>query len=252
MEALWGTGILNHPFYWSFFAAYCLIYTFGYLVVFRNWSPKHRPEASSCFISFVHGTPAAVMAMTAIMAAPGGWEFEAPNTYFQSIVLDYSIAYFTVDLLHYIIFYPGDYLFIAHHLATLFVFITCRYLVFHGALAILVLLVLAELTSFCQNVWTLAKMHKAESVVAAKVYDYLSPPFFSLYTVARGFLGPLFFYKMSIFYLSGKARNVMSWWISLSWILVVGTAISVSILWVVDHWLELFRERTTKEEKKAI
>ncbi|XP_078447558.1 DNA-binding storekeeper [Wolffia australiana] len=243
--------LLQSQFYWSFLAAFCLIYALGYLVVFRNWNPKHRPEASSCFISLFHGTPAAIMAALAIKSSPNLLEFGAPNTQFQSIVLDYSIAYFTVDLLHYLLLYPGDYLFIGHHLATLFVFITCRYLVFHGAFAILVLLFLAEITSFCQNVWTLAQMQKNESAIAAKVYELLSPPFLSLYTVVRGFLGPLFFYKMSLFYLSGKAREVMPLWVSLSWIFVVGAAISVSILWVLNNWLELFRERSAEEQKKS-
>ena len=235
--------------FWSFFSAFGLLYTFGYALIFRNWSPKQRPEASSCLISLFHGTPAAIMAAAAIME--NSRDFKAPNTYFQSIVLDYSIAYFTVDLLHYLIFYLEDYLFIAHHLATLFVFITCRHLVFHGAFAILVLLVMAEVTSFCQNVWTLAKMRKGESILAARVYESLSPPFFSFYTVMRGFLGPVFFYKMSRFYLAGKASEVISWWVSLSWIIVVGTAISVSILWIVNNWLELFREWAIEEKEKS-
>uniref|UniRef100_A0A1D1Y2Q4 Transmembrane protein 136 n=1 Tax=Anthurium amnicola TaxID=1678845 RepID=A0A1D1Y2Q4_9ARAE len=240
------TLILDYPFFWVFFTAYCLVYIFAYRVIFWNWSPKARPEASSCIISLVHGTPAAIMAVAAILAVPDNWGFAAPNTDFQCMVLEYSIAYFTTDLLHYVVFYSGDYLFIAHHLATLFVFVTCRFLVFHGAFAILVLLVLAEVTSACQNVWTLAGIQKDESPVAAKVYNYLSPPFYSLYTIARAFVGPLFFYKMSIFYISGKASSVIPLWVSLSWIIVVGGAISVSILWILNHWLELFRD----EEKK--
>jgi hypothetical protein len=50
--------------------------------------------------------------------------------------------------IHYLAFLPGDVLFIAHHLATLFVFLTCCHLVRHSAYA---LLVLAEVTSLLQN-----------------------------------------------------------------------------------------------------
>ncbi|MQL75120.1 hypothetical protein Taro_007484 [Colocasia esculenta] len=243
--SLWAL-VLDNPFLSMFFAAYCFLYIFAYSVVFRNWSPKHRPEASSCFISMVHGTPAAVMAAMAILAADNRG-FAAPNAAFQRLVLDYSIAYFTTDLLHYMVFYPGDYLFIGHHLATLFVFVTCRFLAFHGAFALLVLLVLAEVTSACQNVWTLAGIQKDESPVAAKVYALLSPPFYSLYTVARVLIGPLFFCKMSIFYITGKASDVIPLWVSLSWIIVVGAAISVSILWIMNHWLEFFRDDDKKK-----
>ncbi|MCI69720.1 oxidoreductase aldo/keto reductase family, partial [Trifolium medium] len=69
--------------------------------------------------------------------------FAAANTSFQLTVLDYSIAYFVTDLLHYIVFFPSDVLFIAHHLATLFVIFTCRHVVSHGAFSVVVLLVLA-------------------------------------------------------------------------------------------------------------
>ncbi|KAJ8491959.1 hypothetical protein OPV22_013680 [Ensete ventricosum] len=231
------------------FATFSVIYLIGYFVVFRNWSPKYRLDASSCFISLFHGTPAVLLAVAAILNQPVRG-FASPNTNFQNLVLDFSIGYFAVDLLHYLIFVPGDYLFIAHHLATLFVFVTCRYLVAHGAFSILVLLVLAEVTSACQNVWTLARLRKSELSVAAKIHKNLAPPFYVLYTVMRGFIGPVFFYKMSTFYLSGKASNVIPIWVSASWIIVVGGAILVSIMWISNLWLELFREENGEKKDR--
>lgn len=245
MEAV----IPEYSLFPSFFAMFCLIYLIGYFLIFRKWSSKHRPDASSCFISLFHGTPAVFLSLFAILSQPVRG-FASPNTKLQNLVLDFSIAYFTNDLLHYLIFIPGDYLFIAHHLATLFVFVTCRYLVLHGAFAILVLLAFAEVTSFCQNVWTLAGLRKAELPTAARIYMLLSPPFYALYTVMRGFLGPVFFFKMCAFYLSGKASDVIPMWVSVSWIVVVGAAIMVSILWISNLWMELFREMSQKEEKK--
>ncbi|GMY17225.1 TLC domain-containing protein At5g14285 isoform X1 [Fagus crenata] len=120
-----------------------------------------------------------------------------------------------MDLLHYIAFFPNDLLFIGHHLATLFVFVTCRFLVHHGACAILALLVLAESTSACQNAWTLAKARRDDVALslAEKVCGLLSPPFYALYSIVR--------------------------------------AISVSILWISNLWLELFRKRMSKLEKKV-
>ncbi|KAG6386066.1 hypothetical protein SASPL_112829 [Salvia splendens] len=135
-----------------FFAGYLLLYLIAYSIIFRTWASKLRPEASSCAISLAHGTPAVFLAARAILSDPAP-DFHSSNTPLQSLVLDYSIAYFLMDHVHYLIFYPTDVLFIGHHLATLFVFVTCRYLVYHGPVAILVLLVLAEVTSFCQNMW---------------------------------------------------------------------------------------------------
>lgn len=236
-----------------FLPMFCAIYFLGYFVVFRNWSPKHRPDASSCLISLFHGTPASAMAVAAILnqlARGFGFAFAEPNTPFQNLVLDFSISYFTVDVLHYLILIPGDVLFIAHHLATLFVFVTCRYLALRGAFSLLVLLVLAEVTSACQNLWTLAGFKKSELAIAADVHRFLSPTFYSVYTLMRGLLGPWFFFKMSVFYLSGNASGLIPSWIVISWIVVVGAAISVSILWISNNWMALYREHNSSSAKK--
>lgn len=233
----------------TFFAMFSVIYVIAYFIVFRNWSPKQRPDATSCLISLAHGTPAVVLALYALYTntAIG---FASQNSKSQNLALDFSIAYFTVDLLHFLVLLPGDVLFIAHHLATLFVFVTCRYLVLHGAFAILVLLVLAEVTSACQNIWTLAGLRRADLAMAANVYRILSPPFYVLYSIMRMVLGPLFFLKMSIYYLSGQVDDVIPRWVSVSWIVVVGGAILVSIMWISNLWVELVRERKGISEKK--
>lgn len=233
-----------------FFTGYFFLYLIAYFILFRTWARKLRPEASSCAISLAHGTPAVFLACRAILSDPAR-DFHSQNTPLQSLVLDYSIAYFLMDLVHYLIFYPSDVLFIGHHLATLFVFLTCRYVVYHGAFAILVLLILAEVTSFCQNVWTLASARRSDVKFAAKVYDLLSPPFYALYSVVRGFLGPYFVYRMLVFYLSGAADSVIPKWVWISWVFVVFMAILVSIFWISNRWIELYRERMKKVEKKV-
>ncbi|XP_031108166.1 TLC domain-containing protein At5g14285 [Ipomoea triloba] len=240
------TSIPNLPL---FFAAFLLVYLIAYFIIFRNWKPMLRPEAASCAISFSHGTPAVFLAAAAILSDPDR-SFHSRNTPFQGLVLDFSVAYFLMDLCHYLIFYPSDLLFIGHHLATLFVFLTCRYVVCHGAYAILVLLVLAEVTSFCQNTWTLAAARKSDSQFAAKLYEFLSPPFYALYSVVRGFAGPLFMYQMFVSFLSGAADTVIPRWMWISWIVVILTAISVSILWVFNLWVDLYRQKTLKSGDK--
>ncbi|KAL6864993.1 hypothetical protein ACP4OV_016144 [Aristida adscensionis] len=249
--ASWAAAVEGRWLYPAFLAMYAAIYCVGHLLAFRRWEPRRRLDGASCLISLFHGTPAALAAAAAILAQPAAARgFAAPNTALQGQVLDYSVAYFTMDLLHYLAFLPGDHLFIAHHLATLFVFLTCRYLVRHGALALLVLLVLAEVTSLLQNVWTLAGIWRDQSPAAARLYSALSPPFYALYTLVRGVAGPLFFLKMSAFYLSGRALDVIPWWVRISWIVVVGTAIAVSNLWIWNLWKELFSERKQVAAKK--
>lgn len=234
------------PILFSFFLT---IYLAAHFLVFRNWSPEIRPEAASCLISIFHGTPAVFLATHALFTDPNRG-FSSLNTKTEASVLDYSISYFLMDLIHYLIFSPSDILFIGHHLATLFVFVTCRYLVTRGAYAVLMLLILAEVTSACQNAWTLANARRIDVEFAAKVYDFLSLPFYAFYSVVRGILGPYFVYQMGAFFISGVDGGIIPKWIWVSWLFVVVIAISVSILWVTNLWVQLYRERSAKLEKK--
>lgn len=226
------------------------IYLIGYFIVFRNRTLKNRSEFSSCLISLFHGTPAAILGATAVFA-DSNRGFAAVNTDFQKTVLDYSIAYFITDLLHYVVFFPSDVLFIAHHLATLFVIVTCRHVVSHGAFSVVVLLALAEVTSLCQNIWTLAGACRREDLFAARVYDALSPPFYVMYSIVRGFVGPYFVFRMVMFYASGLAFGLIPTWIWASWAIVVFGAIGVSIMWIYSRWVEFFRERNTSAKLEA-
>ncbi|KAM7484107.1 hypothetical protein LguiA_000116 [Lonicera macranthoides] len=218
-------------------------------IVQVNWSFK-RAEASSCLLSLAHGTPAVCLATYSILNSQTQLNFASLNTTFQNLVLDYSIAYFFIDLFHYLVFIPTDVLFIAHHLATLYVFITCRYVIGHGAFAILGLLVLAEVTSPCQNTWSLAGYRKADVVAAARLYEFLSPLFYGFYSVVRGILGTMFVYRMGLFYVGGEAEGLIQGWAWVSWMVVIVSAILVSIMWVLNLWVDLYRERTERVVRK--
>ncbi|KAK4759872.1 hypothetical protein SAY87_023003 [Trapa incisa] len=231
-----------------FFLMFLLIYLAAYFVVFRNWSPKTRPEAASCMISIFHGTPAAVLASVALINDQN-LTFSSPNTVSEALVLEFSIAYFLTDLLHYIVFYPGDVLFIAHHVATLYMLASCRYLVSHGSYAILFLLILAEVTSACQNTWTLARARREDVPFAAKLYAFLSPPFYALYTIVRGVVAPVFVFKMGAFYVGGHADEWVPRWAWISWMTVVIIALLVSISWIYGLWCELCTEKPDKIKK---
>ncbi|RDY04834.1 TLC domain-containing protein, partial [Mucuna pruriens] len=235
----------------KFVSFFLFIYLFGYFIVFRKWSPKTRPEASSCFISLFHGTPAALLAAAAILAAPHRGLADA-NTKFQNLVLDYSAAYFVADLAHLAAFFGGggDTKFVCHHLATLFVIVTCRHVAAHGAVAVLSLLALAEATSVLQNAWALARARRGDARVAARVCDALSVPFYGLYSVVRGLFGPYVVLRMVGFYSSGGAEGVIATWVWVSWVVVVSMAIVGSLVWVSNLWVEVYRERFRKVEEK--
>lgn len=87
--------------------------------------------------------------------------------------------------------------------------------------------------------------------IAAKVYDLLSPPFYILYSLIRGFVGPYFIFRMVAFFASGLADGLIPRWVWISWVVVVLTAIGVSIMWISNLWVELYRERTRKLGEKT-
>ncbi|XP_048233358.1 TLC domain-containing protein At5g14285 isoform X2 [Ricinus communis] len=155
----------------SSFVLFLFLYLLAYFVVFRNWDKELRKEASSSFMSLTHGTPAVILAIHALLQTHSSHTFASPNSYFHNRVLEFSMGYFLMDLLHYLVFFPNGILFILHHLATLFVFATCRFLVCYGAYEILVLLILAEVTSPCQNIWSIAGLRRADDPTAATLYQ---------------------------------------------------------------------------------
>ncbi|KAF8725457.1 hypothetical protein HU200_019980 [Digitaria exilis] len=243
-----------------FLAMFASVYLVGYFIVFRSWAPRSRAEAASCFTSLFHGTPAALLALRAVLsryrsaAAADLSLLAAPNNAGEDLVLDFSTAYFAVDLAHYLVFLPDEALFVAHHLATLYVLATCRHAAAAGAHALLPLVVLAEATSAAQNAWTLAGMRRRtdDPPIAAGVHAALSAPFYTAYTAARAALGPAWFVRMvRFFYVSSGGGGRVPAWAWASWTVVIGAGIAVSILWVGNLWLVYFRERKECREVKS-
>ena len=97
------------------------------------------------------------------------------NTPLENAVMEFNIAYFLVNSMHYLVFFPDDFVFIAHNLDTYFIMASCCYYVIHRGLTIMSLLFLVEITSSCQNAWTLARIARIESSQVSLIYKILSP-----------------------------------------------------------------------------
>lgn len=85
---------------------------------------------------------------------------------------------------------------------------------------------------------------------AAKLHAFLSPIFYAFYSVVRGVVGPWFVCKMGRALLAGAAQAVIPKGVWISWMVVIVSAIMVSILWVFNLWIDLYKETKMKEFKK--
>ncbi|KAI5065553.1 hypothetical protein GOP47_0020248, partial [Adiantum capillus-veneris] len=228
---------------------FCAIYVVGFFWWAGGWKArkKARHEAASCFMSLLHGSLVTLLTawdvalhfhQQSLQSKPWQQLLQAPNTPFQDAVVEFSVAYFLVDLLHYALFIPEDALFILHHVASASYMLSCRYYTKHGALSIMLLLGLAECTSFMQNFWTLAFL-----AGATQTFNYLNVVFLPFFTFVRGFLGPLLTWHLSVYYFSGQADSVIPRWLSFYWMFVVSLAIVGSIFWVARLWARLFAAR---------
>ncbi|KAH7299711.1 hypothetical protein KP509_24G025700 [Ceratopteris richardii] len=155
----------------------------------------------------------------------------APNTPFQDAVVEFSIAYFIADLLHYVLFVPDESLFILHHVASATYMLSCRYYTKHGAFSIMLLLGLAESTSLIQNAWSISSLAQAPYL-----HSILNTIFLPFFTLVRGFLGPVLTWHLCVYYFSGHAASVIPMWLSFYWMFVVVVAITGSIYWVFGLW----------------
>lgn len=216
------------------------VYFLGYFFVFHKlWKGRARYDAASCGISLTHGTVVAALACSEIFSQK--WILDAPNTPFQNKIMEYSMAYFVVDLLNYLITAPDDYLFIGHHVATLTYMISCRYFIGHGAMSVMCLIAGGEVTSPVQNIWTLSRMAQDTSPTAKKIYKNLSPFFTVFFTIVRGGFGPYLTWSMGKFYLGGYADKIMPRWLAYCWMFKVAFAIFGSMVWVYKLWLGLIK-----------
>jgi hypothetical protein len=231
-----------------FIGSVCLftaVYFYGYFFVFHKlWKGRARYDAASCGISLTHGTVVAALACYDIFTQK--WVLDAPNTPFQDKVMEYSMAYFVVDLLNYFITAPDDFLFIGHHVATLTYMISCRYYIGHGGISVMCLIAAGELTSPVQNIWTLCRMARETSPTAKKIYTNLSPFFTVFFTLVRGGFGPYLTWTLGKFYLGGGADKVMPRWLACCWMFKVAFAIFGSMIWVYKLWVGLIKFYSTR------
>lgn len=243
----------------------------GYWVIFARRWPRgtlERYKAASCCMSIVHGTStslAAIIYMLHLLYTHNdlasinteghpkqvSWlnsHLGAPNTPFQEAIMEYSTAYFLIDLLHYVLFVPNQPLFILHHIFTTSYMLSCRFYTKHGAFSTIVLFAVAECTSFLQNLWSFASLTENTSL-----FNSLNVPFLTIFTVFRGVATPWATWKLCAYYLfSAEASSVVPYWLALYWMGSVFMGITGSLYWVAMHWAKLGSNSSTSTKSNII
>eukprot|EP00250_Pteridium_aquilinum_P018799 c2420_g1_i1 orf=216-968(-) len=221
------------------------IYALGYFSLFPRWKHKARFEAASCCMSMVHGAITSLLAAYDMLQVP--WKLDAPNTPLENSLMDLSIAYFAVDLLHYLLFVPEDFKFIFHHLATSIYMLTCKYYAKHGAVSVMALMALGEITTPLQSVWTIARLGRDTSPIARRVYEGASLPFTVFFTCTRGIVGPYLTCELCKFYLSNEGGHVIPFWLAAAWMGMVVIGMAGSMMWIQSLWAGLRKFNARKK-----
>ncbi|KAH7414874.1 hypothetical protein KP509_14G015100, partial [Ceratopteris richardii] len=215
------------------------LYLLGYWVVFARRWPRgavDRFKAASCCMSIVHGTSTSMAAAIYMMHLKHTKSrLGAANTRFEEAIMEYSTAYFLVDLVHYLLFVPNQPLFVLHHVFTSSYMLSCCFYTGHGAFSTIVLFVVGESTSFLQNVWTISLITHS-----AKLFNLLNVPFLIIFSIFRGVLTPWATWQLCLYFLfSREASAVVPFPLALYWMWSVFMGISGSLYWVSTHWAKL-------------
>jgi hypothetical protein len=88
------TPLLPCPTLLILFLLFLSTYFLAYFVILRNWEPKQRKEALSCFTSLAHhGSPAVIMAVRAVLLhSQTSLTFASPNSAYDNTMLEPSMA----------------------------------------------------------------------------------------------------------------------------------------------------------------
>jgi hypothetical protein len=88
------TPLLPCPTLLILFLLFLSTYFLAYFVILRNWEPKQRKEALSCFTSLAHhGSPAVIMAVRAVLLhSQTSLTFASPNSAYDNTMLELSMA----------------------------------------------------------------------------------------------------------------------------------------------------------------
>lgn len=249
MESLLQIATEGSPVLVSCIPMFVFVYLIAYYRLFSGWKQKARFEAASCSMSMIHGTVTTILSALEFFRNP--WKLDAPNTPIQNVVMEFSMAYFLVDLLHYILFVPEDVKFILHHLATSIYMMSCRYYTKHGALSVMALMGLGEVTTPLQSIWTVARLGRDDSYLAKRIYESTSLLFTIFFTITRGITAPILAWKLFEFYLSNQAKDVIPFWLAASWMAMVSVGLAGSIMWVYSLWVGLRRFNARKKVAAA-
>ncbi|GBG63646.1 hypothetical protein CBR_g38957 [Chara braunii] len=168
--------------------------------------------------------------------------------------MQFSLAYFIVDMLHLLVGTPDDWLYIFHHIMTSSYMMSCWLYTKHGAISVMLLIAAGEATSPCLNTWTLARIARTESRFAARLYSAMSPFFTVYFTLIRAGIGPWLVWKLGSFYVPGYGDAVIPRWLAVSWVVLTVGAVGGSMVWVYQLWrglIKFYRRKLVTPTKES-
>jgi len=177
----------------------------------------------------------------------------AVNTEWEEFIVGFQLAFTAVDLAYLLAWWEGGAykLFVVHHAFVLTYEATV--LLYHrGALNVMMIIWLGEVSSPVQNVWFIARRLSKQFPAAMAVYEATSPLYTVTYFLVRSLASPVALLALCWALVRDPAfrDGTLPYWVLVLWLSAMGMGLYGSQLWSRKLVLGYFKKRRKQQNQK--
>ena len=198
------------------FVLFAFIYVAS-VIVFKRYPSLHLHagldpyKAASRITAITHSSCLLPFVAARMLSLAPHFPYLAANTPLDCHVMAFSFAYFAQDVIHFLLYEPGDTTLLLHHIVCILFYTS----VLHariGGTAMLAAVLMGELTNPLQCVWYLSKLSGCQWL-----YQLVSPLFTVCFLAVRVVVVPVWVVDIVLSYMAGWRRGELGVWYACGW-----------------------------------